>query len=236
MSGEGNNVRTQFEAFLARHQDAEAAAWELYNDNQRVRRSRNTVQTDYDTLQDKFEALERKTKGYTPERVLTEEQFKQWEAYQALGDPAELVKLSENLQTTTSELNTLRRTAMLDTVADVAKVKRSALEKLSKLDSSIEGYEVREVEVEGEKIKRAFIKAAGKEQELNAYLQSEWAEFVPVMTVKDEDTEEPEAGKDEAKKTFPRQKPAARGAAGGKSKPDPLAGVLGQYAPPKAQE
>jgi hypothetical protein len=236
MSGEGNNVRTQFEAFLARHQDPEAAAWELYNDNQRVRRSRTTIQTDYDALLDKFEALERKTKGYTPDRVLTEEQFKLWQAYQALGDPAELAKLNEGLQSATSELNTLRRTAMLDTVADVAKVKRSALEKLSKLDSSIEGYDVREEELDGAKIKRAYIKVGGKEQELHAYLNAEWADFVPVLTVKDEDTEEPEAGKDEAKKTFPRQKPVPRAENAGKQKRDPLAGVLSQYAPPKVQE
>lgn len=112
--------------------------------------------------------------------VLTSDQAKVWEAYQGLGKVEDLTKAVKERDDLAGELGTFRRNAALQAAAEAHDYRPTALAKLPSLAGK--GIETREIEVDGQKVKRAFVKDGDKEFGLAEYIQQHDAEFLPALT------------------------------------------------------
>lgn len=111
--------------------------------------------------------------------VLNADQAKLWETYQGLGKPEDVSKAIKERDEYQGELTTFRRNDVIKQAAEAHGYKPSALGKLPSLNGK--QIEVREVEVEGQKAKRAFVKDGDKETGLTEFIQERDAEFLPAL-------------------------------------------------------
>lgn len=115
----------------------------------------------------------------TPEgsRVLTADEARAYDAYVALGKPETLKTELETGKAAVTERDTLKRSAEIAAVADVAKAKTSVLTErlnLGELTAKVQG--------EGDKKAVHVFDKDGKDLgELRAYADQHWADYVPSL-------------------------------------------------------
>lgn len=165
------DVQASFDRLLSnRGGDSSAVGLMLYQENYQLREQKRQLQEQLTQVQGRLPG-----EGSV---VLNRAEAQRWQAYQALGNP-------EDVQTSLTELQTLRRNGELSKIAETAKYKPGVLQKLDK-DAGGLTYEVREVEENGKKEPRAFVTVkdqAGAEQSvpLHQYAEQHWAEFLPAL-------------------------------------------------------
>lgn len=163
----GQGPSAGFQNLLQRNNnDALAMANRLYDENYQLRQ-RN-----------------RELSGQLPAQgavVLSVEQAQAWTSYQQLGTAQELHQRLTEAQTATTELTTLRRSAQLRQVAEIAGYKPSVLGQLAG-DRQFEVKEV-EVEVDGTKTtqRAAYVKDGEQLRPIAEYAQAQWADFLPAL-------------------------------------------------------
>lgn len=176
--GDVHPEKTKPSDVLAQYgQDAQAAlrmaerVATLMNDNYDLRRKNGDYKTEIDGL----------NKRVAPEGavVLSGDDAKRWEAYQTIGKPEDLTKALGDRDAAQQELATLRRDKNLSAAAEAHGYKAAALGKLPSLAGK--EVETREIEVEGVKVKRAFVKDEGKETALPDYITAHDPEFMPAL-------------------------------------------------------
>jgi hypothetical protein len=147
---------------------------ELERDNYRYREQKRD-------LTDRVKALEGKQ---VPEGavVLTGDDAQSWQAFSALGKPDEVkAKLAER-DTLATEVATTRRDGLLRDAAQAAGFKFSVLKDRVALAGDLP-IEVREVDENGTKVNRAFVKPqGGGEKSLTDYAAEHWADYLPALT------------------------------------------------------
>jgi hypothetical protein len=177
----GQGPSAGFQNLLQRNQgDAMAMANRLYDENYQLRQ-RN-----------------RELSGRVPAEgtvVLSGEQATAWQAYQQLGSAQELQQRLDAAQTATAELTTLRRSAQLSEVAQIAGYKPSVLTQLA----GDREFEIREVETDGTKVKAAYVKDGEQLRPVAEYAQAAWADFMPALQASQG------AGQQQAGTKFPAQ-------------------------------
>lgn len=140
-------------------------------DNYRLREKNRTLTTE---LAD--------AKGKAPAdgaRVLSKDEAAQWDAYTALGAPAALKTTIETAQGAQGELATLKRER---TIADAAAAQKWPAATLAKLPSlKDKDLIVKDVEIDGAKVKQAFVAHDGKEHPLAEYVTTHDPEFLPAL-------------------------------------------------------
>lgn len=137
-------------------------------------------------------------------RLLTKEQLAQWEAYQALGTPDELKTVKTERDNLRSETTKTAREKLLAEVAEAEELKVGPLTRLARRDdgSDVEII-LREVEEDGQKRKRGYVKEGDKETPIMQYAQSNWSDFIDSLRAN------PQGGGTEPNNT------GAQGASGG---------------------
>ena len=178
----GNNagdVEISFQKALdKRNNDAVALARQLFDDNYSARR-RNRELSD--------ELREAKTKVPAEGSVvLSTEQAAQWAAYQALGNPEEVKNAIDEKSTLQGQLDSMARNTILRDVAEKSGFKFSVLQTaddLAKSRGKNLTYELREVEEDGAKVMRAFVKDGDTQKPLGEYAQEQWADLMPALVV-----------------------------------------------------
>lgn len=145
---------------------------ELENRNYQLRESNRTIGLERDALKGKA----------APDGavVLTADQAKLWEAYQGLGKPEDVTKALKDRDDAQTELGTFRRNAQIQQAAEAHGYKATALGKIPSLAGK--AIETREIEADGQKVKRSFVKDGDKETALDAYIQEHDAELLPALT------------------------------------------------------
>lgn len=111
--------------------------------------------------------------------VLDRAQAEAWTAYQALGDPATLKTTLEGAQTARGELATLKRGEAIRAAAEAQGYKAATLAKLPSLRDK--DLIVKDVEIDGAKVKQAFVAHDGKEHPLAEYVAQHDPEFLPAL-------------------------------------------------------
>ena len=165
------DVQASFDRLLSnRGGDSSAVGLMLYQENYQLRERRRQLEEENTQLRAKLPG-----EGAI---VLNRAEAQRWQAYQALGNP-------EEVQTSLTELQTLRRNGELSQIAEVVKYKPSVFQKLDK-DAGGLAYEVKEIEENGKKEKRAFVTVkdqAGAEQTipLQQYAEQHWSDFLPAL-------------------------------------------------------
>jgi len=143
---------------------------EVLGDNATLREQRRDLRTENATLKAQV----------APEGavVLTGDDAAAYQAYQALGKPGDLTKRLESGDAAIKRTAELERDAVVAEAATAAGYKPSVLrDRAGDLPLT-----VKEVTVDGKPVKRAFITPQGQgEQELTAYAQQQWADYLPAL-------------------------------------------------------
>lgn len=168
---------------------------EVLIDNAAIREQRRTLREEVTTLKAK----------QVPEGavILQGEDAAAYEAYKPLGKPADLTKRLADADAATQRLTTLERDAVIRDAATAAGYKFSVLRDRA-ADLPIE---VREVDQDGKKVSRAFVKPqGGGEHELTAYAQQHWGDYLPALTAAQADGNGNGQGQQQGQGlAFPRQ-------------------------------
>lgn len=174
---QGDQERQQLQGLLQRHNnDAMAVIATLLAENHTLRGERRD--------------LRERIPGQGAV-VLTAEQATQWQTYQQLGAPDALRTQLDERETAQKELGQLRRERDVRAVAEVVNYKANVL-----LDRA-QGLEleVAEVEENGAKQKRAFVKSKdGQRTRLEEYAQANWADYLPALQVEQQPKQAAPAG------------------------------------------
>lgn len=146
---------------------------EVLEDNYKLRDKNRTLTQERDTARGKA----------APEgaRMLMATEAAAYDAYVALGPAADLQSALTERDTLKQEIATTRRTESIRSAADAHGYKASALGKLRSLEGKT--LETREVEVEGSKVKRSFVKDGTTETPLPDFLAANEADLLPALTV-----------------------------------------------------
>jgi hypothetical protein len=144
----------------------------LMNDNYTLRRKNGEYKTEVETLRGKA----------APEGaiVLSADDAKAWEAYKAIGKPDDLTKAVTDRDAAQAELQKLRHEKTLTAAAEAHGYRAAALGKLPSLAGK--AIEMREVEIEGAKVPRAFVKDGDKETGLTEYITAHDPELLPALS------------------------------------------------------
>ncbi len=161
-------------------------AAQYHNDAIRISEQLAVVLEDNYKLRDKNRALSADlaaVKGKVPAdgaRVLSTDEAAQWDAYTALGAPAALKTQIDTAQGAQGELATLKRER---TIVDAAAAQKWPAATLAKLPSlKDKDLIVKDVEIDGAKVKQAFVAHDGKEHPLAEYVTTHDPEFLPALT------------------------------------------------------
>lgn len=140
----------------------------------------------------------------TPEGsvVLTKADAERWSQYVKFGKPDEIASLLDTAQGVQEELKTLKRKGKMREIADTYNLKSTVFEKLG---SNLE-FDVRDVDVEGNVKRTAFVMVNDQEIPLEQYIESEWKDFAPSLFTQQKQEQAPEQ-KSVTRPTFPAQKP-----------------------------
>lgn len=161
------DVLTQYGNDAVRMADRVAT---LEGENYRYREQRRE-------LQDEVKALKANQK---PEGavILTGDEATAYGAYRELGKPDEIKTWLDERQSLSTQVATAQRDGTLRDAAGAAGFKFAVLKDRAG-DLPIE---IREVEVEGKKVNRAFVKPeGGQEAELTAYAEQHWGDYLPAL-------------------------------------------------------
>jgi hypothetical protein len=145
---------------------------EVLDDNFQLREKNRKLTTDLTDARAKAPAAD--------SVVLTKEQAAQWEAFQALNlAPADIKTQLEAATTSAQELATLKRSEAIRAAAEAQGYKAGTLGKLPSLAGK--DLVVKDVEIEGKKVKQAFVQIDGKDEPLAAYVEANDPEFLPAL-------------------------------------------------------
>lgn len=184
---DGKHARTLQKELAKKDGDAIALAADLLADNAAYRRKNADLKAEADALKAKVPS-----EGTV---VLTGSDAKLWDAYKAAGTPEQIAataKERDELKVKTSLLETenasTKRETLLSRVADAAGFKHSVL---VDQDARTPGltYELKEVEVDGKKVERAFVRfkdgegdsAPVKELTLDEFAALKWGDYLPSL-------------------------------------------------------
>ena len=114
-------------------------------------------------------------------RVLTADELKDWDAYVALGKPAEVAQTVKDGQDAIVERDTLKASTLIQSAAKVAGADETVLGDRLKASGLI--AETRDVTVDGKSVSQVFLKdAAGKDLgELRTYADSNWKPYAAAL-------------------------------------------------------
>ena len=119
--------------------------------------------------------------------ILTDDEVKLWKSYQELGKPEDLKKTSSKIVELQGELDKRDRKDELTRVAGISGFKPSVFFDLA--ESKGLATEIREIEVDGEKVERAFVKFASDEKgamlPMSEFVDSQLADYKPSLIVED---------------------------------------------------
>ena len=171
--GEPSNTESKvlegLQKFLDKHsQDATAAVRALYEDNFKLREQNRTLK-------------ERQTPDGAS--VLQGEDVKFWDAYKALGAPDAIKTITTEHGQYKEELDRLRRTQTIQTVAKAAGYVDTVLAKLDRLSPGLT-YVVEQVDLNGKKVDAAFVVDGDKKTPLEQYASTNWPEFMESLSIK----------------------------------------------------
>lgn len=133
--------------------------------------------------------------------VLTKADAERWSQYIKFGKPDEIASMLGNAQGAQEELKALKRKGQMREIADAYNLKAGVFEKLG---SNLE-FDVKDIEVNGQTKRTAFVKTDGQEIDLAQYIETEWKDFVPSLLMQPK--QEMQEQKNVARPTFPAQKP-----------------------------
>jgi len=216
MSDENNSSDKDgaFQRLLDRHKnDGLAMAEKLFGENFAYR-------TQIRQLEQQVLQAEGKLPG-EGSVVLTGNDAQSWAAYQALGKPDELKQGLEEKTQLQGKLQGMERETTLRTVAETVGYKAGVLanlDRMAKAEGKALAFDVRDTTVDGKTVKAAFVKDGNKELPLTEYAATNWADFMPSLTV--QGTQQQQA----SGIRYPAQH--AGNGAGGKS--DPVADFIQQ--------
>lgn len=145
---------------------------EVLDDNFKLREKNRTLTADLATA-----------KGKTPADgalVLSKDDAVLWEAYKALGAPDALTQQLAGAETAQLELAALKRERTTTDAAAAAGYKPAVLAKLPSLAGK--DLVVKDVEIDGAKLRQAFVVLDGKEHALIDYITQHDPEFLPALT------------------------------------------------------
>lgn len=167
-NGSGNNdIIQSLQNLIGRNNgDTGAVATLLFNENYQLR--------------DRVRQLE----GRVPAEgsmVLTGDQVTAWQAYQQIGDVATVQQRLTDGQTAISERDTLRRDGVLRDVAEMSGFRLSVLQGIR--GATDLQYEVREVDENGQRVRRAFVRNGETTTPVADYANQHWADFLPALRV-----------------------------------------------------
>jgi hypothetical protein len=108
---------------------------------------------------------------------LTPDQAKVWTAYQGLGTVEAITQGLKERDTAQGELTTLRRAA---TLRDVASAHGYDVDVLQTLGGNL-NFELRDVTVDGQTIRAAFVQDGQTQVRLDEYAAQKWAKFMPSL-------------------------------------------------------
>lgn len=166
------SVLRSFESLLERHgNSATVVAQLLFTENKELR--------------DKARQLE----GRLPADgalVLSGNDVTAWQAYQALGKPDELKQGLEERTQLQGQLSGAQRADTLRTVAETVGFKPTVLtnlDRMAKAEGKDLAFTVRDEQRDGKPVKVAYVKDGDKETVLTDYAQTNWADFLPSLSV-----------------------------------------------------
>lgn len=203
-SGGGNggelpdSVAKAFEKLVERKGgDASAVAMMLFTENKQYR----------DTIND--------LRGKVPPEgavILNADEAKDWQAYRELGAVTDVKQGLEQRTQLQGQLDEAKRGETLRTVAEAAGYKPSVLaqlDRIAKAEGKALAFDVREQTVDGKQVQVPFVKDGDKESALAEYAATQWADFLPALTVQAQQQQQTGT-------RFPPQHPGGNG--GGKPK------------------
>lgn len=142
---------------------------DVQSDNYRLREERRTLKTQVQEATGKVPA--------EGTRVLTADEAKTYDAYVALGKPADIKTSLDTKGTAEQELTTLKREKQIRAAAEAAGYKPAVLERLA-ADLSIEVRTVKD----GAPL--VIVVKDGQETALADYAKDNWADFLPALETK----------------------------------------------------
>ena len=168
-----------FQRLLDRYKnDAMALAEKLFSENYHYRDEQRQLKQQLTDLSGKVPAADAV--------ILTGADATAWAAYTALGKPDELKQGLEERTQLQGKLTAQERNELLRGVAETAGYKANVLanlDRIAKAEGKALAFEVRDVTVDGKPVKMAYVKDGDKEQAITEYAQSNWADFLPALTV-----------------------------------------------------
>ncbi len=142
------------------------------DDNFKLREKNRALTTDLAALKSKMPADDAV--------LLSKDDAALWEAYKALGAPAELKQQVEAATDATTKLAALQRNEAFRVAAEAQGYRAGTLAKLPSLAGK--DLIVKDVEADGKPTKAAFVVADGKEYPLSDYITANDPEFLPALT------------------------------------------------------
>ncbi len=118
--------------------------------------------------------------------VLTGNDAQSWAAYQALGNPEEVKQGLDEKANLQGKLAGMERETTLRNVAETVGYKAGVLanlDRMAKAEGKVLDFTVRDTTVDGKTVKAAYVKDGDKELPLTEYAATNWADFMPALTV-----------------------------------------------------
>lgn len=117
--------------------------------------------------------------------VLSTEEATAWNAYQALGSPADLQKTVDDHATLQGSVAQMQRESLLNSIAEQVGFKPKVLaqlDRMAKAQGKDLAFSTRETtNQDGKAIPVAYVKDGTLEKPLTDYAESEWADFLPSL-------------------------------------------------------
>ncbi len=145
---------------------------DVLNDNAALRAQRKALRSEVTDLKAK--------QPIGGGRVLTADEAKAYDAYIALGEPGKVKTALDAATTATERLSALERTDALRAAAEAHGYKVGVLGELRSLDGK--AIEMREIEEQGQKVKRAFVKDGTTETPLPDFLSKQAPDVLSALS------------------------------------------------------
>ncbi len=126
------------------------------------------------------EALEAAEADLAKKVVLEGDDLALWNDYKAMGKPTEIRKKIDDGEAAVARTAELERDAVIKEAAEVSGYKFPVLKDRVGQDSALT-LEVKDVEEDGSKVRKAFVKKDGKDLALDDYATKEWADYMPSL-------------------------------------------------------
>jgi hypothetical protein len=186
--GGGDKERQNLQKLLDRKNgDAIAVAQMLLGENADHRADKRELNEKLQNLQKDYDELKGKVPG-DDVVVLSKADADAFESYKTHGTPDEFKAVKEKVVTLETQNSEIQRETLLRDVASETGFKLSVLKDRDKNTPGL-SYEIKDVEENGQKFKKAFVKfkdgegenAPIKEEALDVFAESKWADFIPAL-------------------------------------------------------